>query len=77
QFDENARFGRQAAMVADVLVVVAKTNRDAITRGAQGAGTAEVMTVDSLAEASARLREVLRAGDVVLFENDLPDHYEN
>jgi UDP-N-acetylmuramoyl-tripeptide--D-alanyl-D-alanine ligase len=76
QFDENARFGRRAAAVADVVVVVAKTNREAICSGARGAG-AEVVTVDSLAQATERLGTILGAGDAVLFENDLPDHYES
>jgi UDP-N-acetylmuramoyl-tripeptide--D-alanyl-D-alanine ligase len=75
QFDENARFGRRASAVADVLVVVAKANREAICSGAQGA-RAEVVTVDSLAQATERLRSILATGDVVLFENDLPDHFE-
>jgi hypothetical protein len=30
-----------------------------------------------LVAASERLRGLLAAGDVVLFENDLPDQYEN
>jgi UDP-N-acetylmuramoyl-tripeptide--D-alanyl-D-alanine ligase len=76
QFAENARFGRRAAAVADVVVVVAKANREAICSGAKGAG-AEVVTVDSLAQATDRLGTILGAGDAVLFENDLPDHYES
>jgi UDP-N-acetylmuramoyl-tripeptide--D-alanyl-D-alanine ligase len=76
QFDENHRFGARAAAVADVLVVVAKTNRAAISAGALSAGGAEVVTVDSLAQATERLPSILGEGDVVLFENDLPDHYE-
>jgi UDP-N-acetylmuramoyl-tripeptide--D-alanyl-D-alanine ligase len=75
QFDENLAFGRRAGAVADVLVVVARANREAITSGARGA-RAEVVTVDSLAQATERLGTILREGDVVLFENDLPDHYE-
>jgi UDP-N-acetylmuramoyl-tripeptide--D-alanyl-D-alanine ligase len=75
QFDANVSFGRKAATVADVVVVVAKANRNAITSGAEGMG-AEIVTVDSLAEATERLRTILAEGDVVLFENDLPDHYE-
>jgi UDP-N-acetylmuramoyl-tripeptide--D-alanyl-D-alanine ligase len=76
QFDENQRFGARAAAVADVLIVVAKTNRAAISAGALSAGGAEVVTVDSLAQATERLPSILGEGDVVLFENDLPDHYE-
>jgi UDP-N-acetylmuramoyl-tripeptide--D-alanyl-D-alanine ligase len=76
QFAENQRFGERAAAVADVFVVVARTNREAITAGASK-GRAEVVTVDSLAQATERLQTILGKGDVVLFENDLPDHYES
>ncbi|MDP9234996.1 MAG: UDP-N-acetylmuramoyl-tripeptide--D-alanyl-D-alanine ligase [Actinomycetota bacterium] len=75
QFAENERFGRRAAAVADVVVVVAKANREAIVSGARGA-RAELITVDSLAQATERVRTILGKGDVILFENDLPDHYE-
>jgi len=78
QFEANERFGRQAAAVADVLIVVAAPNRAAITRGAQNSnGRVDLVTVDSLSEATAKLQGLLRPGDVVLFENDLPDQYEN
>lgn len=76
QAEANERFGRQAAQVADTLVVVAKTNRDAIVAGASSDGGGEVITVDSLEEAQGRLQKILKPGDVVLFENDLPDQYE-
>lgn len=77
QFDANKTFGERAARVADTLIVVAKLNRDAIVTGAATAnGTAEVIIVDSLEQASATLAALLRPGDVVLFENDLPDQHE-
>jgi UDP-N-acetylmuramoyl-tripeptide--D-alanyl-D-alanine ligase len=76
QFEENLEFGRRAATIADVLVIVSRTNREAITAGARS-GKAEVVAVDSLAQATERLRTILAQGDVVLFENDLPDHYES
>jgi UDP-N-acetylmuramoyl-tripeptide--D-alanyl-D-alanine ligase len=76
QKEANEKFGRHAADVADEVIVVAKTNRDAITAGASSNGGAEVVAVDSLAEAQRHLESMLRPGDVVLFENDLPDQYE-
>ena len=77
QSDANERFGRHAARVANVLIVVAPLNRHAITAGAaQANGAVEVITVDSLADATERLKGLLGPGDVVLFENDLPDQYE-
>ncbi|MEA2446752.1 MAG: UDP-N-acetylmuramoyl-tripeptide--D-alanyl-D-alanine ligase [Actinomycetota bacterium] len=78
QEEANENFGAGAARVADMLVVVARVNRDAIVAGAgRAGGKAEVIVVDSLDEATEKLSTFLTAGDVVLFENDLPDQYEN
>jgi len=76
QTQENERFGAGAARVADVVVLVAKLNRDALERGARSAGGAEVVVVDTLEQATEALKTILGPGDVVLFENDLPDQYE-
>jgi UDP-N-acetylmuramoyl-tripeptide--D-alanyl-D-alanine ligase len=76
QADANREFGRRAAGVADVLIVVARLNRDELTSGANG-GRARVIAVDSLDAATKELQGLLRPGDAVLFENDLPDQYEN
>jgi hypothetical protein len=35
------------------------------------------VTVDSLQGAQDELARLLAPGDAVLFENDLPDHYED
>ena len=75
QAEANEAFGRHAGEVADVVVVVARVNRDAIVSGA-ASGSAEVVVVDTLDEATSRLQTILGPGDVVLFENDLPDQYE-
>lgn len=78
QREANENLGNRAAQVADTLVVVARINREAIVAGARRAnGKAEVIAVDSLDEATEKLATLLKAGDVVLFENDLPDQYEN
>jgi UDP-N-acetylmuramoyl-tripeptide--D-alanyl-D-alanine ligase len=78
QFDANRAFGARAACVADVVIVVAQPNRAAIVAGAESAGgRARVIQVDSLAGATSELERLLGPGDVVLFENDLPDQYEN
>ncbi|HWL66149.1 MAG TPA: UDP-N-acetylmuramoyl-tripeptide--D-alanyl-D-alanine ligase [Actinomycetota bacterium] len=78
QAEANERFGEAAAEIADTVIVVARVNRDALVKGAERAGgAAEVITVDSLDQATEELKRLLRAGDVVLFENDLPDQYEN
>lgn len=75
QYEANRRFGEHAARVADTLIVVAPVNRRAIIAGAEHSSV-EVIVVDTLAEATERLKGLLATGDVVLFENDLPDQYE-
>lgn len=75
QHQANEELGRTAAEVADLLIVVARLNRAAIVAGARG-GKAQVVTVGSLDEATKELAKVVGSGDVVLFENDLPDQYE-
>lgn len=77
----NEELGRRAAEVCDTLIFVAKLNRTALVAGAEAAGTggtggAEVLVADSLAEATELMRSLIGPGDVVLFENDLPDQYE-
>jgi len=80
---ENETFGREVASVATDLVVVGTTNRRALLAGAATAGQParpdgqglRVVTVDSRAAAVAWVRRELRTGDVVLYENDLPDQY--
>ncbi|CAN5588435.1 UDP-N-acetylmuramoyl-tripeptide--D-alanyl-D-alanine ligase [soil metagenome] len=75
QEQANEELGRRAGTVADTVVFVAPTNRAALVRGANGA-SARVVVVDSLAQAQVKLSSLLGPGDAILFENDLPDHYE-
>jgi UDP-N-acetylmuramoyl-tripeptide--D-alanyl-D-alanine ligase len=76
QATENAAFGAAAGAVVSDVVVVARTNRRALSEGArsQEAG-ASVVLVDRLDEAVAWVRGHLGPGDAVLYENDLPDHF--
>lgn len=74
QAPANETFGRQAAAVATDILIVGRTNRRALLRGA-GAGNAAVTVCKDRADAVAWVRRHLGAGDAVLYENDLPDHY--
>jgi UDP-N-acetylmuramoyl-tripeptide--D-alanyl-D-alanine ligase len=74
QHHENERFGSGASLVANDIVVVGRTNRAALLAGAAG-GLAAVHTVANREEAVAWVRSALGPGDVVLYENDLPDHH--
>ena len=74
---ENETFGEHAAAVADAVIVVARVNRAAILAGARKVENgAEMIVVDTLDQATAELPKLVGPGDVVLFENDLPDQYE-
>ena len=75
---ENALFGRAAAQLADDLVVVGRTNRRALLHGARDRPAErpfDLVLVRHRPEAVAWVRQRLGPGDIVLYENDLPDHY--
>ena len=63
--------------MCDRVIVVAARPAAALTAGLEGGGLSadRIHLVRSLQEASALIARVTRAGDVVLFANDLPDTY--
>jgi UDP-N-acetylmuramoyl-tripeptide--D-alanyl-D-alanine ligase len=73
---ENEEFARAIAPIATDVVVVARTNRRALIRGLRARTPGpRVVEVRTREEATSWVREQLRTGDVVLYENDLPDHF--
>jgi UDP-N-acetylmuramoyl-tripeptide--D-alanyl-D-alanine ligase len=75
--ERHTEFGRAAAAVCDYVILVGPGRTRSIAAGALAAGLARerLFVVPSLKEATARLGRLVKAGDVVLFENDLPDQY--
>jgi UDP-N-acetylmuramoyl-tripeptide--D-alanyl-D-alanine ligase len=73
----NRRFGEQAAAVCDLVVLVGASRTQPIHEGLIAAGMEEgaVHVVADLGEATSLLGRITREGDVILFENDLPDTY--
>jgi UDP-N-acetylmuramoyl-tripeptide--D-alanyl-D-alanine ligase len=73
----NRRFGEQAGRVCDLAILVGPSRTVPIREGllAGGLSAASVHVVRDIAEATALLGRLTRSGDVVLFENDLPDTY--
>ncbi|MGY6500724.1 MAG: Mur ligase family protein [Acidimicrobiales bacterium] len=71
QEQANEEFARAVADSGATLVAVGWTNRRALVRG----GGPATVTVASRDAARTWVREHLAAGDGVLWENDLPDHY--
>ncbi|MDE7336346.1 MAG: hypothetical protein K2N10_08600, partial [Muribaculaceae bacterium] len=68
----------KVAKSADVAIIVGRYNRDAIVAGIESAQQpkAELHTVDTFAEAQALMLSMAKAGDAVLYENDLPDTFK-
>jgi UDP-N-acetylmuramoyl-tripeptide--D-alanyl-D-alanine ligase len=75
--EENERFGAQAAAVCDLVVLVGERRSRPIRAGLTAASFPDdrIHVVANASEAEALLAKTTRRGDVVLFENDLPDLY--
>jgi UDP-N-acetylmuramoyl-tripeptide--D-alanyl-D-alanine ligase len=79
EFDENRRFGYQAASVCDEVILVGPERARPILAGLADAGYPADRThvVRDLGEATRRLGNLVGPGDVVLFENDLTDLFDD
>ncbi|MFV1979918.1 MAG: UDP-N-acetylmuramoyl-tripeptide--D-alanyl-D-alanine ligase [Rhodothermia bacterium] len=77
QDDENRKLGRFMAEHVDLAVLVGPSQTEPIREGLMAAGFREdsIMVCQSLFEARDLLQDRLLPGDVVLYENDLPDQY--
>jgi UDP-N-acetylmuramoyl-tripeptide--D-alanyl-D-alanine ligase len=73
----NVELGRHAARVCDVVLLVGEAQTKAVERGLLEGGLAgdRIVVVHDIEEATRELARIVDAGDVVLFENDLPDTY--
>ena len=74
QTAENQRFAERASENATHLLLVGRTNLRALRAGAKH-GDAEVHELATRDAAVAWVRSHTAGGDVVLYENDLPDHF--
>ena len=75
--DMNREFGRCAAPCCDTAILIGRKRSTAISEGLREGGFDEsrIHVVGSLDEAASLIRTLAKAGDTVLFENDLPDNY--
>ena len=73
----NHEFGRVMAKCADLVYLVGRKHTEPVAEGLKEAGFPgeQIRVAESLDEANALLKAEMRAGDVILYENDLPDHY--
>ena len=74
----NEKFGGKAADICDFVILVGSRQTAPIRRGLDSAGfeADHITSVRNLHDGLDALKGLVRAGDVVLFENDLPDLYE-
>ena len=77
QFNCNFEFGRAMASVADYVIITGVINYDAIAAGLEFAEfeSHKIIRAGTLNQAVCMLGSITNPGDVVLFENDLPDNY--
>lgn len=77
QEELNRQFGAKIPASADVAIIVGEYNRNAILSGiGDGMPESSVITVATFAEAQQKLASIVKAGDAVLYENDLPDTFK-
>jgi UDP-N-acetylmuramoyl-tripeptide--D-alanyl-D-alanine ligase len=73
----NIEAGRRAAGAADTVILVGPKKTRLVREGLLSAGFPEtnILTACSLEEVTGLMRSLLKPGDTVMFENDLPDTY--
>lgn len=73
----NMEFGKLLAKHADVVIVIGKHNAEMIISGLLEGGMQRenIKFASSLNKGNQILNEIVVEGDIVLFENDLPDNY--
>jgi UDP-N-acetylmuramoyl-tripeptide--D-alanyl-D-alanine ligase len=77
QFEVNRALARDASIICENTLIVADTNREAFIAGHRDAAReARLVPVPNRTEAFRWLREMVKDGDAVILENDLPDLYE-
>ncbi|MBT1247162.1 MULTISPECIES: UDP-N-acetylmuramoyl-tripeptide--D-alanyl-D-alanine ligase [unclassified Thermosipho (in: thermotogales)] len=74
--DEHYKLGKLISKYVDVVFLVDKKRTKKILKGLNDAGfKGEIFVVNSLDEVIEKFKTFLKQGDVILFENDLPDNY--
>jgi UDP-N-acetylmuramoyl-tripeptide--D-alanyl-D-alanine ligase len=75
--EENRRLGRAAAKVCDYVVLVGRTRTRSLREGLRDEGFSDsrVLVARHSDEVADCLKEIVREGDVLLYENRLPDTY--
>jgi UDP-N-acetylmuramoyl-tripeptide--D-alanyl-D-alanine ligase len=77
EYELNSEFGKQMADSVDVAILVGTKRSKQIVEGLKRGkfNDNNIYVATDLNEATKKLAEISKAGDAVLFENDLPDNY--
>jgi UDP-N-acetylmuramoyl-tripeptide--D-alanyl-D-alanine ligase len=78
EYEFNKQFGKQIAAACDYVILVGQRQTIPIQDGLREANypEAQLYVARNLMDASTHLRTFVGIGDVVLYENDLPDTYK-
>ena len=77
QYEMNFKIGQEIAKVCDYVIIMNKTNSSALTEGLlnKGFNRKNIFYASTRLEQKEILKKLVKKGDIVLFENDLPDNY--
>ena len=79
QYELNFALGETIARNADIAIIVGEYNRAPLTEGIRKCGLfpeANLYTADTFTDAQHILASIVKSGDTVLYENDLPDTFK-
>lgn len=78
QNELNEKFGEEMAEFSDIAIIVGEYNRDSIVRGIKRKkfNESNLHLVADFQEAQQLLSSIMKSGDTVLYENDLPDTFK-
>ena len=77
EYEFNKEFGKHMATCTDIAILVGVKRSKPIEEGLIEAGfdKMNIYVVSDLNDATKKLGEITKSGDIILFENDLPDNY--
>lgn len=75
--EENYKFGKNISKVCDYAILVGKIQTEDILHGLIDSGYSEdnIFVAIDLEDAKKKLKDVVKSNSAILFENDLPDNY--
>jgi UDP-N-acetylmuramoyl-tripeptide--D-alanyl-D-alanine ligase len=77
EYDLNYKFGKYAAENCDYIILIGKKQTEPIQKALADVNfpTDKLFVAKDFFEGNAHFQILAKAGDVVLYENDLPDTY--